>query len=197
MNLPPVEAKPTRRNRRRLIIAAGLVTAAGIAGQIVVLSEAFGEEAKLVAPRIDAGPALKRDLVFGPQEAAADQSLRLFKPGPGWTAEAPPAPVVAELSETAIAAAKPAPRVKLATARRPPARPQEFATAARTQPTAQAAATQIAARPSRTADSGFSFRKYVPSGADIVDRLGAVGSTVGSTVGSSLGKLMKLASLKG
>lgn len=115
-----------------------------------------------------------------------DDSLRTFRPGPAWSPE--PAPVVAMASAAVLAATttvvllKPAPRTKLAATPRPPVRPVGLA-----QRPQIATAPVIGPAPEGPATfAGFHMPQFVPTGAEIRDRIGAVGS--------SLGKLIRVSS---
>ena len=149
-----------------------------------------------MSARLDAGPVEKRELAFFPRERAADDSLRSFKPGKAWAIE-PPAPL--DMAPTPVAQDKPEAlaRAKLAAAPLPPVRPASFAKAA---PEKTAPAPRFADRPAdrRVASSGgLHLPGFVPTGADVMKRIGGLGASmrdsIGS-VGSSLGKLMRISS---
>lgn len=184
------------RSARRWAVPAALAVALGLGGPAAwyAAGSASGPEPK-VSVRLDAGPIEKRELAFFPRERAADDSLRSFKPGKAWAVEPPPAPL--DMAPTPVAQDKPeAPaRAKLAAAPRPPVRPASFAKV-----TPEHAAPRFADRPAdrRVASGGgLHLPGFVPTGADVMKRIGGLGASmrdsIGS-VGSSLGKLMRISS---
>jgi hypothetical protein len=189
-----IEPKGTRARGRHFAIVAAFVAAVALAGQAAILAMTnVSAPAQKSAARLDAGPIEKRELVFSLQDLAVDESLRAFRPGPAWSPE--PAPPVAMVSPVAAVAAavvvappavvllKTSPRVKLAAATPlPPARPLGLAHRPQV-----AAATPVGPAPEGPATfAGVQLPRFVPTGADILGRIGAVGS--------SLGKLMRVSS---
>ena len=180
---------------RRWAIAAAIAVAAGLGAPALWLTtgRAAAPTPKVVA-RLDAGPVAKRDLAFYPQDRAADDSIRNFRPGKAWAMEAPafePA-VAALIGEKPTLPAKP----KLAAAPpRPPARPAALAKARTAEPAPHFA--NLPADRRMASNAGFQLPGFVPTGADVAKRIGGLGATmrdsIGS-VGSSLGRLMRISS---
>lgn len=187
------------RSRRRAV-AAALAAAIGLGAPAAWIAgkSAGGPEPKHAA-RLAAGPTEKRELVFYPRERAADDSIRNFKPGKAWAIETPPSfepaptPVAQDKGPTLA-------RAKLAAAPRPPVRPTTFAQTSLARPAPAEFAPRYADLPAdRRAGSGGGFRisSFVPTGADVVKRIGGLGETMRDSlgsVGSSLGKLMRISS---
>ena len=172
----------------------------GIAGFVTDSFDKAGAGTDWLERLCGAAEQLGADIVGGPQvpvfENAADDSLRSFKPGKAWAIE-PPAPL--DMTPTPVAQDKPEAlaRAKLAAAPLPPVRPASFAKAA---PEKTAPAPRFADRPAdrRVASSGgLHLPGFVPTGADVMKRIGGLGASmrdsIGS-VGSSLGKLMRISS---
>ena len=174
---------------RDFATVAAFVASVGLAGQAVLLSmTAADAPAQKATARMDAGPIEKRELVYYPQELAADESLRGFRPGSAWTPEAIQPPVAETLAVAsftvaslavapAVAQLKPVRAKNVVSLRRPPARAATLAHAAPTSPH-QVATTSHA--PSKS--TAFWFGKFVPTGADIMRGLGAVGTSIGKIV---------------
>ncbi len=180
-------------------MAAAIAVAVGLGASAASLAGKAGGPEPKHAARLDAGPTAKRELAFYPHERAADDSIRNFKPGKAWTIETTPAfepaptPVAQDKGPTTA-------RAKLAAAPRPPVRPTTLAHAAPTRPVAEDFAPRFADLPAdrrAAAGGGFRMSSFVPTGADVVKRIGGLGETmresIGS-VGSSLGKLMRISS---
>lgn len=184
------ETRPDRREMYALAAAALLLAGVLAQGARMIASAPVAAETKSIV-RLDAGQIEKRELVFYPREAAADQSIRNFKPGFAWTTEpvrdvAPPsiapvalAPLPPQIPKLKVAAAAPLPPVRPADLRHSPAARVE---------TAQAAQPQT---------SGSPLARLVPSGADLMRHIGGIGESMRDSIGSvgtSLGKLIRVSS---
>lgn len=184
------ETRPDRRDMYALAAAALLLGGVLAQGARMIASAPVAAETKSIV-RLDAGQIEKRELVFYPREAAADQSIRNFKPGFAWTTEpvrdvSPPsiapvalAPLPPQIPKLKVAAAAPLPPVRPADLRHSPAARVE---------TAQAAQPQT---------SGSPLARLVPSGADLMRHIGGIGESMRDSIGSvgtSLGKLIRVSS---
>jgi len=186
-------ATPTPARRRAVAAAVAACIGLGASAAWIAGKSVGGPEPKYGA-RLDAGPVEKRELAFYPRERAADDSLRNFRPGKAWAVEAPAAPDPAVAS---VAPAKPsAPaRAQLAIAPLPPVRP---ATLAKVAPAEFAPRYADLPADRRTASAhGLRMPGFVPTGADVMKRIGGLGASMRDSIGSmgtSLGKLMRISS---
>lgn len=185
----------TPLSKRRGTVVAALAVAIGLGAPAAWIAgkSAGGLEPKHAA-RLEAGPVEKRELAFYPRERAADDSIRNFKPGKAWVDETPPsfepAPTPVALDKGPTIA-----KAKLAATPRPPVRPT---TLAKVEPVEFGPRyADLPADRRAESSSGFRISNFVPTGADVVKRIGGLGETmrdsIGS-VGSSLGKLMRISS---
>lgn len=179
---------------RRWLVAAAIAVAVGLGAPAAWLAGrgAAGPAPKVVA-RLDGGVVEKRELAFGPRERAADDSIRNFRPGKAWTMEAP----AFEPAVAALIGEKPAPaKARLAAAPpRPPVRPASLARAKA--PEAEPRFASLPADRRTAANVGFHMPGFVPTGADVVKKIGGLGATVRDSIGSvgtSLGRLMRISS---
>ncbi|MFT4099297.1 MAG: hypothetical protein QM651_19415, partial [Rhodoblastus sp.] len=125
-------AKPALLRRGAIAATLAVVLGLGAPALWMAANSAGGSGEQKLSARLDAGPTIKRELVFAPHERAADDSIRNFRPGKAWTVEAPsfePA-VAALIDEKPVAQA----RQKLAAAPRPPVRPAARASFPHTTP---------------------------------------------------------------
>lgn len=191
-------ASPPSARRGTVVAALAVAIGLGLPAAWIAGKSAGGLEPKHAA-RLDAGQVEKREIVFYPRERAADDSIRNFKPGKAWavetspTFEPTPIPVAQDKGPTVA-------KAKLAAAPRPPVRPTTFALATPTKAAPAEFGPRYADLPAdRRVESGNGFRvsNFVPTGADVVKRIGGLGETMRDSlgsVGSSLGKLMRISS---
>lgn len=178
--------------RKALVAAIAAAVCLGAPAAWMVGKSLRGPEPKHAA-RLDGGVVPKRELAFAPQDRALDDSLRSFKPGKAWTLEAPPAFPIVQASATPEKGPTVA-KAKLAAAPRPPVRPATLAKVAPGDLTPRYADLP----PQRRATAGgFEIARFVPTGSEVMKKIGGLGETmrdsIGS-VGSSLGKLMRISS---
>ena len=188
---PAAKPAPLRRGA----IAAALAVSLGLGAPAAWLaSRSAGASEHKLSARLDAGPVAKRELAFTPRDRAADDSIRNFRPGKAWAMETPAfEPAVAALIEDRPAAASAKPR--LAAAPRPPVRPATLAGVQHATPTPRYA--ELPADRRTASNSGFRMPNFVPTGGDVVKRIGGLGASMRDSIGSvgaSLGKLMRISS---
>ena len=179
---------------RRWAIAAALAVALAVGAPAAWMAgrSAAGPEPKHAA-RLDGGVVPKRELAFAPQDRAVDDSLRNFKPGKAWAVEPQPtfqpAPTPVAMDKGPTLA-----KAKLAATPRPPVRPAALAKVAPGDLTPRYADLPPQRRQPQ---NGFQMARFVPTGSDVMKKIGGLGETmrdsIGS-VGSSLGKLMRISS---